>query len=123
MFFLSPVKLMFVLAVALIVLGPDKLPAAGRKVGGLWSDLRRMRQRLEQEVRGSFPDLPPTHELQRMARSPLSYLDQLTKTDDVAAPEYAAPIKFTIPTAAPPGPVTVVEPGRSPLVLDDAQLN
>jgi Sec-independent protein translocase protein TatA len=119
-FFLSPVKFMFVLAVALIVLGPDKLPAAARKIGELWSDLRRMRERLEQEVRGSFPDIPPTHELARLARTPLTYLDQLAQIEGGATSEQVPPIAFTIPETAAPERVSA-----SPLqvVVDDAQLN
>jgi Sec-independent protein translocase protein TatA len=121
MFFLSPVKLMFVLAVALIVLGPDKLPAAARKAGALWSDLRRMRERLEREVRGSFPDIPPSHELARLARSPLSYLDQLAQKEEGPAAVQAAPITFTIPEI--PAPERVAPADASQLVLDDAQMN
>ena len=124
MLFLSPVKLMFVSAIALIVLGPDKLPAAARNVGRLWNDLRRMRQRLEQEVRGSFPDMPPTHELARLARSPLSYLDKLAQSEEgPAAAVPAAPITFTIPGVPPPEPVpTPVETGQvPPAVVECAQ--
>ena len=56
--FLSPAKLLVVLLVAIVVLGPDKLPKVARQVGSLWGDFRRLRQRLETDVRGNFPDLP-----------------------------------------------------------------
>src|SRR5580698_198884 len=58
--FISPAKLLVVLVVALIVLGPDKLPQVARQLGALWGDLRRFRSRLESDVRGAFPRLPPT---------------------------------------------------------------
>ena len=72
---LSPPKLM-VLLIALIVLGPDKLPGMARRMGALWSDFHRWRSHLEREVR-RFPDLPSTAEIARAIRSPLSMLDPL----------------------------------------------
>jgi sec-independent protein translocase protein TatB len=74
---LSPAKLLVVLVIALIVLGPEKLPQMAKSLGSLWADVRRWRSRVESEVRGSFPDLPPTHEVVQAVRSPLSFLDRL----------------------------------------------
>jgi sec-independent protein translocase protein TatB len=74
---LSPAKLLVVLVVALLVLGPEKLPGVARQLGAAWGELRKLRTRLEREVREVLPDLPPTHELTRAVRSPLSYLDRL----------------------------------------------
>jgi Sec-independent protein translocase protein TatA len=74
---LSPAKILVVLVVALIVLGPEKLPGVARQLGALWGDLRRWRSRLESEVRGVFPDLPPTHEVAQVVRSPLTFLNRL----------------------------------------------
>jgi sec-independent protein translocase protein TatB len=74
---LSPVKILVVLVVALIVLGPDKLPQMARQLGAVWGDLRRFRARLESDVRGAFPDLPATHEVAQAVRSPLAFLDRL----------------------------------------------
>jgi Sec-independent protein translocase protein TatA len=85
MLLLSPAKLLVVLVVALIVLGPDKLPKVANQVGALWHDLQRWRSRLEQEVRGAFPDLPPTHEIARAVRSPLSLLDHLVDSHETVA--------------------------------------
>ena len=89
MFFLSPAKLMVVLVVAIIVLGPDKLPKVARQVGSLWGDFRRLRQRLESDVRGNFPDLPSTETITQAVRSPISFLDSLADThgtDNGASP-------------------------------------
>lgn len=74
---LSPAKIVVVLVVALIVLGPEKLPGLARQLGAVWGDLRRWRTRLESEVRGVFPDLPPTHEVAQVVRSPLTFLNRL----------------------------------------------
>src|SRR5580658_6460191 len=75
--FLDPAKLMIILIVALVVLGPDKLPVLAKQMGAAWGEIRRFRERLETEVRGSFPDLPSTHQVAQAVRSPLAFLDQL----------------------------------------------
>ena len=75
--FLSPAKLLVILVVGVIVLGPDKLPGVARQLGAAWHSFRRFRERLESEVRGSFPDLPPTDVITQAVRSPLVFLDGL----------------------------------------------
>jgi sec-independent protein translocase protein TatB len=75
--FLSPAKVLVILVVALVVLGPDKLPKVARQIGSLWGDFRKFRARLESEVRGNFPDLPSTETISQAVRSPLSFLDTL----------------------------------------------
>jgi Tat protein translocase TatB subunit len=44
-------ELLVILLLALIVLGPDKLPEFARKVGRVSSELRRMSQGFQQEMR------------------------------------------------------------------------
>ncbi|MDH2903151.1 MAG: twin-arginine translocase TatA/TatE family subunit, partial [Actinomycetota bacterium] len=74
---LSPMKIFIIVAVVVILLGPDKLPEVAHKLGATWQSLRRFQQRIEDEVRGSLPDLPSTGELARMARNPVTVLNQL----------------------------------------------
>jgi sec-independent protein translocase protein TatB len=50
----GPAKILIVLVVALIVLGPEKLPQMTRQVGKAWGDFRRFREHLEGEVRGAL---------------------------------------------------------------------
>ncbi len=65
-------ELLVILLIALIVLGPDKLPEAARKVGRVTAELRRMSNGFQQEIRqamdlsdqettpgGAGPSLPP----------------------------------------------------------------
>jgi Sec-independent protein translocase protein TatA len=59
------------------VLGPDKLPKVAKQIGGLWHDFRLFREKLESDVRGTFPDLPSTDKISQAVRSPLSFLDTL----------------------------------------------
>jgi sec-independent protein translocase protein TatB len=78
--FLSPAKVLVILVVALVVLGPDKLPKVAKQVGALWGDFRKFRERMESGVRESFPDLPSTDKITQAVRSPLSFLDSLADT-------------------------------------------
>src|SRR5260370_14855819 len=74
---LSPAKVLVVLVIMLIVLGHDKLAGMARQIGAAWHDFRMWRTKLEGDVRGTFPDLPRTHEVARAVRSPLAFLDRL----------------------------------------------
>ena len=100
--FLSPAKLLVVLLVAIVVLGPDKLPKVARQVGSLWGDFRRLRQRLETDVRGNFPDLPSTDKITQAVRSPISFLDSLADTH-AADNEAARPEADRVAAAGPGG--------------------
>src|SRR5579875_3057112 len=48
---IDPLKLPLVAIVALVVLGPDKLPALARRVGSLLADLERLRASLREHAR------------------------------------------------------------------------
>lgn len=54
---LDPAKLLMILLVAVIVIGPERLPRAARQIGAMWRELTKMREKLEEEVRGALPDL------------------------------------------------------------------
>jgi sec-independent protein translocase protein TatB len=64
----GPAKILIVLTVALIVLGPERLPQMARQIGKAWGDFRRFREHLEGEVRGALgedlvqPFTPPWHD-------------------------------------------------------------
>ena len=78
MFNLDPAKLIVIAVVAIILLGPDKLPQFARQVGGAWRSFNEFRHRMESEVRNTMPDLPPTSEIARLARSPSALLNHLS---------------------------------------------
>jgi TatA/E family protein of Tat protein translocase len=79
---LSPLKLAVVLIVALVLVGPDKLPGLARQMGAAWKAFRSFSTRIEDDVRANLPDLPSTGDIARMARSPVALLDSLAKFDD-----------------------------------------
>jgi Tat protein translocase TatB subunit len=56
-------ELLAIMLIGLIVLGPDKLPDAARKVGNVLGELRRMSSGFQAEMRSAVGDLaqpPPT---------------------------------------------------------------
>src|ERR1700759_1395552 len=75
---LDPGKLLVIGVVAIILLGPDRLPQVARQVGGAWRSFNEFRHRMESEVRNTMPDLPPTSEIARLARSPSALLNHLS---------------------------------------------
>ena len=79
---LDPAKLLVIAVVAIILLGPDKLPQVARQVGGAWRSFNEFRHRMETEVRNTMPDLPSTTEIARLARSPSALLDHLSNMSD-----------------------------------------
>jgi sec-independent protein translocase protein TatB len=86
---ISPAKILIVLVVALLLLGPDKLPQVARQLGAAWRTLRGFHERVEQEVRDTIPDLPSSADLARLARSPVAFLNQLA---DMPADQLEEPV-------------------------------
>ena len=130
---MSPIKIMLIVAVALLLLGPDKLPEVAHKMGSSWRALKRLQEKVEAEVREAIPDLPSTSEIVRIARSPVNMLNQLAdradardvraagaandaavettsegiespSTKDVAPPPAPPPVKRTDYAPSPPDP-------------------
>lgn len=104
MFNLSPFKLMIIVAVILIFLGPDKLPQAARQIGQGWRSLKKFQQRVEAEVREAIPSLPSSGDLARVVRSPVNLLNEIadrTATIDDLGEVDDAPISREEPVDAP----------------------
>ncbi len=79
---LDPAKLLVIAVVAIILLGPDRLPQVARQVGAAWRSFNEFRHRMESEVRNTMPDLPSTSEIARLARSPSALLNHLSSMSD-----------------------------------------
>ncbi len=79
---LDPAKLLVIAVVAIILLGPDRLPQLARQVGAAWRSFNEFRHRMESEVRNTMPDLPSTSEIARLARSPSALLNHLSNMAD-----------------------------------------
>jgi sec-independent protein translocase protein TatB len=112
---------MVVVAVALLLLGPDKLPEVAHKLGSSWRALKRLQEKVEAEVREAIPDLPSSSDLVRIARSPVNMLNQLANMaearDAVAAQASSEAPEPPVPDdetgESPPGPLTTEPPPLS----------
>jgi sec-independent protein translocase protein TatB len=130
---LDPGKLLVIGVVAIILLGPDRLPQVARQLGGAWRSFNEFRHKMESEVRNTMPDLPPTSEIARLARSPSALLNHLSNmssdeepdgsfqpptlpsengTAGVAADAVAAPSAASDPDNA--AETTIAEPAPTP---------
>ncbi|HVM05990.1 MAG TPA: Sec-independent protein translocase protein TatB [Acidimicrobiales bacterium] len=58
---IGPAEILVVLVVALVVLGPNRLPEAARSVGKALAELRRVSAGVQSEVREAFAEPPPTY--------------------------------------------------------------
>ena len=58
---IGPAEILVVLVVALIVLGPNRLPEAARSMGKALAELRRVTAGVQSEVRDAFTEPPPTY--------------------------------------------------------------
>ncbi len=101
MFNLDPGKLLVIAVIAIILLGPDRLPQVARQLGGAWRSFNEFRHRMETEVRSTMPDLPSTSEIARLARSPSALLNHLsTMSPDPETPAEAPDGSFQPPVPA-----------------------
>ena len=106
---LDPAKIFLILVIALIVVGPERLPGLARQLGGMWRELNRMRDKFEQEVRAAVPDLDLPNIPTSPSRAISGYLTGLVSgqggTSVTAAvtdsDEMAAQPAFGAATAAP----------------------
>lgn len=57
---IGPAEILVVLVVALIVLGPNRLPDAARSLGKAMAELRRVTSGVQSEVRDAFAE-PPSY--------------------------------------------------------------
>jgi sec-independent protein translocase protein TatB len=112
MFNLDPGKLIVIAVVAIVLLGPDRLPQVARQLGGAWRSFNEFRHRMESEVRSTMPDLPPTSEIARLARSPSALLYHLSTMSPDEAPDASdeAPDGSFQPPTTPAGGVVATSP-------------
>lgn len=74
--------MLVILVIALVVLGPERLPRAARQLGAAWRELTRLRDQVGEEVRSAIPDV----DLPRIAPGAVSgFLRGLTSPTPVPA--------------------------------------
>ena len=67
MFNLSGSEVIIILILALVILGPDKLPDAMRRAGKTWGELRKLSSGFQEEVRKGFEE--PAKEVKETANA------------------------------------------------------
>lgn len=108
---LSPTHLLFILVVALIFLGPKRLPEAGRALGRGIRDFR-MAIGGEDQSHGAIPTDAMTAPPPSFATTPVATPPAATAPVS-PAPEAAEPPPAPAPASGPPPPATeAAEPAR-----------
>jgi Sec-independent protein translocase protein TatA len=114
-------KILVILVVALLVLGPDKLPKVARQAAGFYNDLRKFRENLDSEMRGAFGDLGtiatlPTRGKSWARSATVNALKGTSPAGTLTRPTSSQPFGAQPGSGDPPGsqPVGAV-PGTEPL--------
>jgi sec-independent protein translocase protein TatB len=119
MFSLDPAKLLLIGIVALVVLGPDKLPAAVQKLSSLLRDLQKMRTSLETEVKRTTGDLSFSEEFRNVREK----LGQMTHSTDPRQALYRAAGLSTLRGSGPEQVEAKPEPDAVPGSIDLSALD
>lgn len=64
---IGPQELLIILIIALIVVGPQRLPTLGRSIGRSLRELRRAQDEVKRTIRGNLDDEPPNGSSARKA--------------------------------------------------------
>lgn len=104
MFNIGGGELIVIMLIALIVLGPQRLPDAARQVGKVMGDLRRLSTGFQNEVRSALEvptePVPPAGATERAVEA--------VSTQGAARPKRRSPL------VAQPDPASVVPKARRP---------
>lgn len=107
-------EILVVLVVALVVLGPNRLPGAARQVGRAMSEFRRVSSDLQAEVRDAFGEPPPAppSPVYEGRTAPPPTLPPLAETTPPALDGPTPSDLGTGPADADPDADPTVDPGR-----------
>lgn len=121
---ISPEKLFFIAVVALLVLGPQRLPAVARSVGKMLGELRRLTGGLQGEMRDAlaeprqiFQEAMGEADLRSVTGSVSDSVRGLLNPPDApvpASPDGASAVAERAPTESPPGPTSLPTPPDDP---------
>ena len=115
MFNLSGSEIVFLLLIALIVLGPEKLPEAVRKFGKTYAEVKKMSSGFQSELKSALDE--PMREIRETAEAfkkaaNFEFNDE-PETKSVDAPDTAVP---AVPADSPD--TSDLEPGATPATTD-----
>ncbi len=122
MFNIGPAELLVVLVIALLVLGPTKLPDAARQVGRALGEMRKLSSGFQAEMRDALKEPvegKPTASSSKSASStPSASLSTSTPDDATSGGILAAP-RPPATDAAAAGSAVAVGDESGPVVVDD----
>lgn len=101
MFNVTGTEVMVILVMALVVLGPEKLPDMIRKAGRLYGEVRRMANGFQSELRDAFDE--PTRELRETAEMARNAMTG-------AASDFTSAVQGTFRDERPAAPVDPMVP-------------
>jgi sec-independent protein translocase protein TatB len=107
-------ELIVILVIALIVLGPDKLPDAVRRAGRLYGELRRMSSGFQAELRDALDE--PMREVR--STTDLVRTTFTGGADEAPVREETSRRTTVSPASDEPGPGPLDDPGTAVPVLD-----
>lgn len=137
MFNIGPAEMMVVLVIALLVLGPNKLPDAARQVGRALGELRRMSSGFQAEMRDALrepvegtpstagtvkPNAPasakgalssPRPPAGEVAATDGSTIEPATSANGTAAPGDGATVEVDVPAVRSEADRGAAEPGAN----------
>jgi sec-independent protein translocase protein TatB len=117
MFNLSGSEIVVILLLALVVLGPEKLPEAIRRAGRTYAELKRMGNSFQDEVRSVLDE--PAKEMRETADLLRTTVNDTASTIKGAKPTPARRAA-TRPVTPPP---QTAEPEPEPVVSDEELIN
>jgi sec-independent protein translocase protein TatB len=112
-FNLSGTEIIVILLLALVILGPEKLPEAMRKAGRAYSELRKMANSFQSEVKSALDE--PMEELRGTADA---IREATNFTGDTKKPTKSPPAKPAVATTAV-DPDPVAEAGPEPATIEN----
>jgi Sec-independent protein translocase protein TatA len=74
---LDPAKILVVVVMALVVMGPEKTMSSARHCGAMWRSVTELREKAERQVREALPDLDLRRIPTSSRRAVTSYVSEL----------------------------------------------
>jgi sec-independent protein translocase protein TatB len=109
-------EFLVILVIALVVLGPERLPEAIRKVGQVMGELRKLSAGFQDELRDAMNE--PLEEMRStvdMVRNPFKDGEEPASQTTTAPPAEPVPSPTPIEPTAPPDSTVEPPSGSSPL--------
>jgi Tat protein translocase TatB subunit len=112
---LGPAEILVILVVALLVLGPTKLPEAARQVGKAMAEFRRVTSGFQAEVRDAFQEPTPASPPTEFSVEPVHVPPPLPPADAVPPMFSPDPSPAPVPEAPEATPQAVAPDAPAPL--------